>query len=238
MLRVLNGLRKLGAGLRPFSESVWPGVRNDLFVAHQSIYEFFGGFVRGRDVLDAGCGTGYGTARLVERGAATAVGVDLDRWNVRYARRHFEDDRVLFERADIEHLPFTPGSFDAVAASNSLEHLHHPEAFITSALALLRPAGTLMIAVPPIYTATDAATHGRIHYHRSNLTVREWHDLLTRAAVEIICYRHDATPGTAPDFASRSASKLSAADFRFEKTDLPGLCDRPSITAIFILQLP
>ncbi len=27
--RALNGIRKVAAGLRPFSESVWPGVRND-----------------------------------------------------------------------------------------------------------------------------------------------------------------------------------------------------------------
>lgn len=37
IVRTINGLRKVAAGLKPFSESVWPGVRNDLFVANQSI---------------------------------------------------------------------------------------------------------------------------------------------------------------------------------------------------------
>src|SRR6266566_3430102 len=75
--RALNGIRKVAAGLRPFSESVWPGVRNDLFVAHESIYRFFANDVRNRDVLDAGCGTGYGSHILARSGAKSVVGVDL-----------------------------------------------------------------------------------------------------------------------------------------------------------------
>jgi hypothetical protein len=54
LLRVMNGVRKVAAGLRPFNESVWPGVRNDLFVAHQSIYHFASQYVVDRSLLDAG----------------------------------------------------------------------------------------------------------------------------------------------------------------------------------------
>ncbi len=50
--RILNGLRKVTAGLRPFGESVWPGVRNDLFVAHESIYRFASPYARGANVLE------------------------------------------------------------------------------------------------------------------------------------------------------------------------------------------
>jgi len=56
--RFLNGMRKVASGLRPFNESVWPGVRNDLFVAHESLYQLAAPYAAGARVLDAGCGTG------------------------------------------------------------------------------------------------------------------------------------------------------------------------------------
>ncbi len=102
--RLLNGLRKVAAGLRPFNESVWPGVENDLLVAHRSIYRFFAGFVAGRDVLDAGCGTGYGSAVLADAGARSVLGVDVDRLSVAYAQRRFRRANLTFRRADCEQL--------------------------------------------------------------------------------------------------------------------------------------
>ena len=94
LARAINPIRKVAAGLRPFSESVWPGVRNDLFVAHESIYRYFGERVRGLEVLDAGCGTGYGSRILAESGARHVVGIDLDRHDIRYARRHYGSGEV------------------------------------------------------------------------------------------------------------------------------------------------
>ena len=111
MQRLTNGLRKIAAGLRPFSESVWPGVRNDLFVAHESIYEFFANDVQGERVLDAGCGTGYGARRLLDAGARTVVGVDIDALNIRYAKRHYGAANLRFMRADIQRLEFPKSSF-------------------------------------------------------------------------------------------------------------------------------
>jgi len=103
-LRALNGIRKVAAGLRPFSESVWPGVRNDLFVAHESIYRFFASDVGNLDILDAGCGTGYGSHLLAEAGAESVIGVDLDRRNIAFARKRYSAPNLSFAVADIEEL--------------------------------------------------------------------------------------------------------------------------------------
>jgi 2-polyprenyl-3-methyl-5-hydroxy-6-metoxy-1,4-benzoquinol methylase len=112
MLRIVNGIRKAAAGLRPFNESVWPGVRNDLFVAHESIYHFAASFARGKRVLDAGCGTGYGSSVLGDV-AVSVIGVDIDARSVGYARRHFKRPGVSFEVMDLENIHFE-GSFDLV----------------------------------------------------------------------------------------------------------------------------
>ena len=122
-------MRKVLAGLRPFSESVWPGVRNDLFVAHQSIYAFATGYCAGKRVLDAGCGTGYGAFHLAQHGARAVTGVDLDGRSIAFARRHFQSPNLSFLTGDLEDLTLETASLDTVVASNSLEHLDIPGAF-------------------------------------------------------------------------------------------------------------
>lgn len=231
--RLTNGLRKLGAGLRPFSESVWPGVRNDLFVAHESIYEFFARHVAGEHVLDAGCGTGYGARRLLDAGAASVIGVDLDPFNVRYATRHYAAPGLTFERGDIQRLRFADESFGVVTASNSLEHLDDPAAFLKSLRRMLTRNGKALIAVPPIHNAADAQVHAHIHYHRSNLSIGEWLALFDGAGFGVDCFAHHCTGGT-PDFASREPSTLTTRDFTITPADLRAA---PSITAIFALRV-
>jgi len=226
------------AGLRPFSEAVWPGVHNDLFVAHESIYRFCARYVADCDVLDAGCGTGYGASILARLGAKSVQGVDLDAKNVAFARKHYSTSSLSFTVADIEKLDFSGGSFDVIVASNSVEHLHHPEAFLARVRDLLRIGGKAIIAVPPIYTPADAAVHAGIRYHRSNLSVGEWADLIRKSGFDASAFFHRVREGVKVDLSLHQPSKLCAADFLFVPTTVEGLQLQPSITAIFLITLP
>ena len=231
--RILNGVRKVAAGLRPFNESVWPGVRNDLFVAHESIYRFAATFAENRDVLDAGCGTGYGSA-IFGDAARSVLGVDLDARSVAYARRHFARSNVSFEVADLQQLSFEE-RFDLIVASNSLEHLDEPRAFVDGARRALRADGSLLIAVPPIYGQSDAQAHADIHYHRSNLRVSEWGALLAEDGFEATGFvHHFAGAGDPPDFGSHAPSRLQPSDFAFSPVTSEELATRLSITAVFL----
>ncbi len=235
LLRIVNGTRKVLAGLRPFSESVWPGVANDLFVAHQSLYGFAAAFCEGRRVLDAGCGTGYGTSELARRGAVSVLGVDLDRASIRYARRHYASPGVRFEVAGLEQLDLPAGSVDVIVASNSIEHLHHPERFLGGARKVLSMDGTVIVAVPPVRDENERNLHSGIHYHRSILSVDDWLQLFGSAGFRSRTFLHQPRPGAVPDFSSRRRSSLTIDDFTFEETDEAGLRTRPTITALFVL---
>jgi SAM-dependent methyltransferase len=236
LYRVSNGLRKIAAGLRPFSESVWPGVRNDLFVAHQSIYEFFSLHVGSRSVLDAGCGTGYGSFRLASAGATSVLGVDIDPRNIRFARRRYILPNLAFDVADIEHLDAGDALFDVVVSSNVIEHLGDPFAFLTCLRRLLRPRGFALLAVPPIHTSHDAEAHAQIRYHRSNLSVSEWADLMQRAGFVLSGYSHRMRGSVLPDLTSHLPSRLSVEDFTFATTTPEALCSEATITAVFHLR--
>ena len=237
--RTVNGLRKVAAGLRPFGESVWPGVRNDLFVGHLSLYLFASQFVRGARVLDVGCGTGYGAQLLTAHGAIHVLGIDIDPLSVSYARRHFAAPVIEFRTGDAQRLRLADSSFEVIYASNVLEHLEEPELLLQRAFQALRPGGVAIFAVPPITSEATAALHHDIHYHRSNLTVVAWHALLTRLPWTVSVFSHlFAASGQHPDFSSPFPSSYGPSAFVVVPSSLEILCTSPSITAVFLAERP
>jgi SAM-dependent methyltransferase len=235
--RIANGIRKIAAGLTPFGESVWPGVRNDLFVAHESIYHFFSSYVPGKRVFDAGCGTGYGAARLADSGAKEVIAVDLDHRSIRYASRHFSAPNIRFAVVDLEtRLPLDDGMIDVAVSSNCLEHLRSPGNFVADLRRVLHPEGVAVVAVPPITNEALAREHEGIHYHHSTLTVSEWFELFEAHHLTVVSFVRHGCQKREPDFRALGPSDLVASDFFFESTTLQGLYQQPTITAIFVLR--
>lgn len=233
--RLVNGVRKVAAGLRPFGESVWPGVPNDLFVAHRSIYAFFARHCAGHVVLDAGCGTGYGSFDLARSGARSVLGIDVDPLSVRYARRHFAAPNLRFEVRDCEALPHTGPPFEVVVTSNMLEHLRDPLAFLAAVRARLTAEGILIVAVPPILGTEDLRVHEHIHYHRSNHPVDGWLGIFAGDGWHAELFRHDYTGPGHLDFGARVPSSADARDFTFAPTSREDLYAHAPITALFVL---
>jgi 2-polyprenyl-3-methyl-5-hydroxy-6-metoxy-1,4-benzoquinol methylase len=228
---LINGVRKAAAGLRPFGESVWPGVRSDLFVAHESIYELFAPQCIGKRVLDLGCGTGYGSARIA-RDAKSVLAVDVDRRSIRYAQKHYAAPNLRFETADIESLVLRE-SFDVVTASNSLEHLHDPRRAFAVVRDVIENDGVFLVAVPPVRNEHDLRLHNDAAYHVSVLSVDEWAELFTSTGFDVKRFLHRAREGVDPDFFSQRTSRLRVDDFHFIETTREGLRMQPTITAIF-----
>ena len=99
------------------------------------------GDVRGRDVLDLGCGTGRHTAWLAEAGARVTA-VDFSAGMLEEARRKVPSGSVRFIVHDLHQpLPLGDATFDAVVSGLVLEHLRDLHAFFTEARRVLRPAG-------------------------------------------------------------------------------------------------
>jgi 2-polyprenyl-3-methyl-5-hydroxy-6-metoxy-1,4-benzoquinol methylase len=76
-------------------------------------------------VLDIGCGTGYGTFML-SWAARWVTGMDLDEPSVRFARRHFQADNLLYLQSG------DPSVYEAdvYVALEVLEHLDDPAQLI------------------------------------------------------------------------------------------------------------
>lgn len=113
----------------------------------------------GLDVLDAACGDGFYTERIVERGA-TAVGVDASEEMVERARERFaDDDRVTVDRADLTDglTEFDDEAFDLVCCQLALEHVRDWASVFSAFERVLKPGGLLVVSTSnPVRDYVDA----------------------------------------------------------------------------------
>jgi len=86
-------------------ERVIPGeVDIDLMNEHLARYTFAARLARGKRVLDAGCGAGYGSAELAQA-AHDVVGIDCAIEAVNFARANYRLPNLQFEQATCTALP-------------------------------------------------------------------------------------------------------------------------------------
>jgi 2-polyprenyl-6-hydroxyphenyl methylase / 3-demethylubiquinone-9 3-methyltransferase len=100
------------------------------------------GDLRGRLVLDAGCGGGL-VARELAAAGATVVGIDRSLGSLGVARRAVSGAFAPVQ-GRLERLPFADGRFDAVVAADVLEHLPDLPAAVAGLARVLAPGGSLV----------------------------------------------------------------------------------------------
>jgi len=107
--------------------------------------------LRGRRVLDAGCGMGDRTVATVLGGAERAVGMDTDPEKLHWARllAQRNDARAGFLLGSIESIPCRKESFDLVLLLDVIEHLDRPLEALAEVHRVLRPGGRVLITFPP-----------------------------------------------------------------------------------------
>jgi SAM-dependent methyltransferase len=137
-----------------------------LAAEHLARYTWAGALAGGKRVLDAGCGTGYGSELLARAGAAEMIGVDLDSDTVAAAEK--AAPAVTFATADIRELPAGLGDFDLIVCFEVLEHLDDPETALDRLAQALRPDGVLAVSSPN----RDVYPPGN-PYHRHEFTPAE-----------------------------------------------------------------
>jgi SAM-dependent methyltransferase len=111
---------------------------------HRARYWWAGPWVPGKEVLDAGCGVGYGLALLAERDPARLVGVDV----AAEALERAGGAPAELVQADLRELPLESDSFDVVVCFEVIEHVEGHERVLDELRRVLRPGGTLLISSP------------------------------------------------------------------------------------------
>jgi SAM-dependent methyltransferase len=147
-------------------ERLIPGeVDIDLFNEHMARYNFAARLTRGKRVLDAGCGAGYGSSELAQT-AESVVGVDIAPEAIAFARAHYERPNLRFEEASCTKLPFEDAAFDLVAAFEVIEHLENWRGFLKEVRRVLAPSGQLIVSTPnKLYYTESRGAEGANPFH-------------------------------------------------------------------------
>jgi len=163
-------------------ERYHPEVPREMAYEHWHRYAFAMALARGRRVLDAACGEGYGSA-LLARTAASVLGVDVSAEAIAHARARYVAAGLRFEQGDVRRLDGVPdASIDLVVSFETLEHLAEHEELLAAFTRVLVPEGLVVISRPDRRTYTDLSGEQNPHH------VRE----LYREAFEALLARHFA----------------------------------------------
>jgi SAM-dependent methyltransferase len=110
--------------------------------------------LRGRSVVDLGCGFGWFCRWAREQGAAQVLGIDVSERMLARAQEMTEDAAITYARADLEELVPPAGSFDLVYSSLALHYIRDLSRLLSVVHRTLVPGGRIVFSVEhPIYTA-------------------------------------------------------------------------------------
>ncbi len=113
------------------------------------------GDLRGRRVLDLGCGDGTFAVACADGGCAGYLGIDGSRHMIERATGRGLDDRIGFVHADISTVQLPTSAFELVTARMALHYVADIARVLTGVRQALVPGGRLVMSViHPVVTAT------------------------------------------------------------------------------------
>lgn len=150
-----------------------PKTLEDVEPSHLARYKFALNFILEDDVvLDAPCGSGYGTKLLTEK-STKVYGVDIFPPAIDHANELFSNDKNCFFVCDIQDMElFKDNYFDVVISFEGIEHIKSPDLFLKEIRRVLTPDGRLIISTP-------RKPHGS-PYHIIEFSLEEFKKILSQ----------------------------------------------------------
>jgi len=169
-------------------ERTVPGIwhENYWFRRHEVVYEHVAALVadeaarlrRVPDVLDAGCGEGFGAVRLQAAGARV-VALDYDAWTTHHLATTYPNLPAV--RGNLVSLPLGTATADVAVSLQTVEHIWDQKQFVAECARVLRPGGRLVLSTPNRHTFPP----GNIFHHRE-VDAAELRDLLIPVLTQVV----------------------------------------------------
>jgi SAM-dependent methyltransferase len=165
-------------------ERTVPGLaeENYWFRRHEVVYQRLAARCADRDVLEAGCGEGYG-ADLIAGVATRVIGLDYDEQTVAHVRARYP--RIDMRHGNLADLPLRDAEVDVVVNFQVIEHLWDQGQFVAECLRVLRPGGVLLMSTPNRITFSPGRDTPLNPFHTRELNAAELTELLTDAGFAV-----------------------------------------------------
>lgn len=122
--------------------------KDTFYFEHLQRYDFSARFIKDKTVLDLGCGSGYGSRRLLDHKSKSVVAVDIDPKIINFAKKNYPHKKLSFKVANATKLPFNDNKFDVVVSFEVIEHLKDYNTYIKEILRVLKPKGQFIFSTP------------------------------------------------------------------------------------------
>lgn len=111
--------------------------------------------VRGKRVIDLGCGYGRNCVEFIEKGAVKVVGIDSSKRMLEVARRESEYPEIDYRKLELENLHMIQEKFDVVYSSLVFHYVEDFEKLVKDIAELMEKDGILLFSQEhPIITAS------------------------------------------------------------------------------------
>lgn len=143
---------------------------SEIDIEHHQRYLSIKELVKGKVVVDAASGAGYGS-HILAASAAQVYGFDISTSAVQFAAQAYPKDNLQFCPASITALPLANGSIDVVVSFETIEHVAESAqlAFLQECKRILKPAGLFIISTP------DKAIYSDLPNYQNEFHVKEFY---------------------------------------------------------------
>lgn len=141
-------------------------------------------------VLDAACGTGYGSF-MMAKSAQKVVGIDIAEEAVEYAKLHYTMDNLEYLQMPAENLNFLNESFDLVTSFETFEHIssNNQKLFLREIKQILKKDGMLLISLPNDELEKElSGGEYENPYHIGNMNPEKFKRLLSEYFNSVVFY--------------------------------------------------
>lgn len=106
-------------GERFISDEAW-GYRSE--IEHRHRYSLLDEVVKEKLVLDAACGSGYGSY-IISRNARMVIGIDISKEAVDFCKQNYTNSNLKYMQMSVAKMDFEDNIFDVVVSFETIEHL-------------------------------------------------------------------------------------------------------------------
>jgi len=155
-----------------------------MIARHFCSYRFVKEYVRNKQLLDIGCGEGYGTYYLASF-AKEIVGIDYDKAIIDYAKKKYQRDNLTFYATDVKDLANFDNRFDVICSFQTIEHIRNVKLFLENIKNILSDNGIFICSTPNKLDASPHSDTPLNKFHIKEYFLDEFKELLKSHFKEI-----------------------------------------------------